>query len=90
MKKVLHRVRASMPYFIFLFFIFMFVSALTAKPDRFRFRNGGPISDGQRAICIFVFGLLVVIAGYGAFKSVQRDLRLWRKTNKKRDNDHVV
>jgi membrane protease YdiL (CAAX protease family) len=90
MKKVLHRIKASVLYFVFAFFVFLFVAAVTAKPDRFRFRNGEPVSDGQRAIYIFVFFLLVIIAGYGAFKSAQRDWRLWRKTHKERKDDHVA
>jgi hypothetical protein len=87
MKKVLHRIKASVLYFIFGFFVFLFVSAIT-KPDGFQFRNGEPVSGDQRDIGIFVLFLLVVIAGYGAFKSAQRDWRLWRKTHKDRKDKH--
>jgi membrane protease YdiL (CAAX protease family) len=89
MKNVLHRIKASVLYFIFAFLIFLFVSAVT-HPDRLRFRNGETPTDGQRDIAVFVLFLMVVIAGYGAFKSAQRDLRLWRKTHKKSDDDHVA
>ena len=83
MKKTLHRIKASVFYVIFLFFIFAFVSAIIAKLESFRFRNGDAVSDGQRYIAIFVFFLMVVVSGYGALKSAQRDLRLWRKTHEK-------
>ena len=89
MKKVLHRIKASVLYFIFAFFIFIFVAAVT-HPDRLRFRSGDAPTDGQRAIGILVLFLMVVVAGYGAFKSAQRDLRLWRKTHKKSEDDHVA
>lgn len=90
MKKILHRINASVLYVVFLFFIFAFVSAVTAKPESFRFRNGDPVSDRQRHIAIFVFFLMVVVSGYGAFKSAQRDLRLWRKTQKNKKEDHLA
>ena len=89
MKKVLHRIKASVLYFIFAFFIFLFVSAVT-HPDRLRFRNGHAPTDGQRAIGIFVLFLMVVIAGYGAFKSAQRVLRLWRMRRRDGKDDHVA
>jgi hypothetical protein len=88
MKKVLKRIGASVFYILFLFLVLVFVSAVTAKPGRFR--NGDPVSDGQRVIYIFVFFLMMVIAGCGAFKSAQRDLRLWRMRHKKKDDDHVA
>ena len=89
MNKVLHRIKASVLYFIFPLFVFLFVVAVT-HPDRLQFRNGEPLTDGQRAIGISVLFLMVVIAGYGAFKSAQRDLRLWRITHKDSEDDHVA
>jgi hypothetical protein len=47
-------------YIVFVFFVMMFVSALSIKPDQFRFRNGDPATPEQRAIAIFVFFLLVI------------------------------
>lgn len=89
MKKVMHRLKASVLYFIFAFFIFLFMAA-AIHPDRLRFRNGEPPTDGQRAIGSVVLFLLIVISGYGAFKSAQRDLRLWRMSHKDRRDDHVA
>ncbi len=41
---------------------------LTPFSDQFRFRNGEPATPGQRDIALFVFLLLVIVSGYGAFK----------------------
>ena len=89
MKNVLHGIKASVLYFVFVFFIFLFVSAVM-HPDRLRFRNGATPTDQQRTIGIFVLFLAVVIAGYGALKSAQRDFRLWRKNHRDRHDDHVA
>lgn len=79
MKKVLHRIKACIPYFIFIFFIILFFSALSKSADKFRFRNGEELSQDQRLVVIFVMFLLAIISGYGAFKRAQADWRFWKK-----------
>ncbi|HTB83314.1 MAG TPA: hypothetical protein VK742_06645 [Candidatus Sulfotelmatobacter sp.] len=88
MKKVLHRLKASVFYFIFAFVAFLFASA-AIHPDSLRFRNRETPTDGQRTAGIVVLFLMVLIAGYGAVKSAQRDLRHWRMRHKERKDDHV-
>jgi uncharacterized membrane protein len=78
MKKVWHKIRARVLYLIFALAVFVFVSVLKSG-GTFRFRNGEEMSKEQNVIAIFVFFLLVVITGYGAYKRAQVDWKLWKK-----------
>lgn len=66
-------------YIVFVFFVMLFVAAIAERGEQFHFRNGEPLSEAQRAVAIFVFLLLVIVSGYGAFKRAHLDWKLRKK-----------
>jgi len=81
-KKILRSIKACALYFIFVFFVVVFATALSERGTQVRFRNGEPMSEGQRIIAVFVFFLLVIVSGYGAFKRAQLDWKLWKRKHR--------
>jgi hypothetical protein len=79
--------KASVLYVVFGFFVMLFVTALSKSGDQFRFRNGELPSKEQRPIAIFVFFLLVIVSGYGAFKRAQLDWKLWKRKRREHFTD---
>jgi len=80
--------KACTLYIVFAFFVTLFVTAVSQRGEQFRFRNGELLSDGQRTVAIFVFFLLVIISGYGAFKRAQLDWKLWKKKRRKHSSEN--
>ncbi len=68
--------KAHLFYIGFAFFVMLFVTAFSGRNEQFHFRNGEPMSEAQQNIAIFVFFLMVIISGYGAFKTAQLDWKL--------------
>ena len=79
LKKIFRTIKACTLYVVFAFFVVVFVTALSGSGEQFRFRNGEPLSEGQRIIAVIVFFLLVIVSGYGAFKRAQLDWKLWKE-----------
>jgi hypothetical protein len=75
--------RSSVAYLVFIFFVTIFVGADLNRNGNFRFWDGQEMSNGQQKIFYFVQCLLIVVSGYGAFKRMQIDWKLWKKYRSK-------
>ena len=82
MKKIFRTIKACTLYFVFAFFVTLFVTALSERGERFRFRNGDLSSPGQSTIAILALFLLTIVGGYGAFKRAQLNWKIWKKKHR--------
>ncbi len=75
-------------YIVFAFFVMMLITALADHAEQFHFRNGDPMTSGQKDITLFVIFLLVVASGYSAFKRAQFDWKLWKRRHPHNPGSH--
>ena len=76
-RKILQRLIESVPYVVFGFFVMIFFAALSKHGHLLRFRNGQHLLREQ-SVFIFVYFLMVIVSGYGAFKRAQIDWQQWK------------